>query len=471
MTTATVTTTNATAMTRSNSINNTDDSSFLWDDLKHWLTPKHSLPEAIQLFQNELQERLNTSTVSMIPTKSLSKGIRSSILDNVVAVNHKRILAIDFGGTRLKFAFVSMPDCKIQSQHDLEITNKIVNQDFFNDIIGWIVNHPSFLSNLDSIEDIDNDLLVAVTFSFPLNERKEIVAMGKGFVMTDDLVGVPLDSILKKSFIENGMPNVKIGDIINDSVAVYLTSEVFCPQQIIGTKGENEDVNSFSLILGTGTNSCFELPFDSLPVFKQWQFKDSLKKNENVKSSIINSEIGFLGTFIDLAPFDISTNRYSKINMPLETITSGKYIPIILQNILQDYHIISNLQSSAIKFDGQLVCELVKQKNLTKLSLKYEEKFGLSLEQLIIVQKIAILLIQRAAFYLVGALKAIINLKYTKIVEENENQVFQFGYVGSFLQYCTFFQDQISIYSNNTIQLQFLEDSNLIGAAIAAFMN
>lgn len=41
---------------------------------------------------------------------------------------------------------------------------------------------------------------VSVTFSFPLNPEGEVVAMGKGFVMTDTLQGSTVKQ-LSKSFL------------------------------------------------------------------------------------------------------------------------------------------------------------------------------------------------------------------------------------------------------------------------------
>ena len=123
-----------------------------------------------------------------------------------------------------------------------------------------------------------------------------------------------------------------------------------------------------------------------------------------------------------------------------------------------------------LEIDGQLLCQLVESENLENIKVK-----GVPQIQLPLVRDIAKLLLNRGAFYLVAALKAIFELK-SELNDENENEndstanVMEIGYVGSFLQNCSYYHEQIDFFSENKITLKFMEDSNLIGAAIAAFV-
>lgn len=434
----------------------------VWSHLCESLLSKDSLDNISLKFKEELASRLQNSNISMLPTKTLEKGVRTSLNSSTVTLgDDNTILAIDFGGTSLKIALVTMPTCIIQYRDEFQVTNKVVDLKFFAEIIEWICSRLDVFYASKKVSDWNlKPLFVAITFSFPLNAEKEIAAMGKGFIMTDSIKNVGLDEIIKNSFIQSGVENVTVCDIINDSVAVYLTSEFIC---------DTKESCSVSLIVGTGTNTCFELPFDALPKFKRDPFQ--VEKTSSKLNVVINGEMGFLGSkVIELAPFDVQND--SPCTMPLEYITSGKWLPIILKNIICYYNIIPELNGKMddLEIDGQLLCQLVESENLENIKVK-----GVPQIQLPLVRDIAKLLLNRGAFYLVAALKAIFELK-SELNDENENEndstanVMEIGYVGSFLQNCSYYHEQIDFFSENKITLKFMEDSNLIGAAIAAFV-
>lgn len=428
-------------------------------DLESKLIPKDSLDLIIDEFKNELKERLLYSNNSMLPT-FLKKT------SNSVFYNHacdKIILAIDFGGTNLKFAlFKSYPTYAIQYSNIMEIENKLVNISFFDNIVKNVVLQLNdyCLTNCHNFEsDSRRDIFVSITFSFPLNQNNEITVMGKTFVLTDEIKGQPIDIILQESFdkYSTSLMNDKFKfwinkNIINDSIAVHLTNKYSKGyENEIVTNERNEDDTMISLILGTGLNVCFEVPFTSLPDFKKIAMEEIY---ESMKDDvIINSEIGFLGSdIIQLNPnFDIVS--ILEVPMPLENITAGDALPKILKRVLEFYQIYPEM---TINFDGKIFCQLLDDQDIKSMISGIDIEF---------IRQIALIIIKRASIYLVAAIYAIHDFIHLDCALKNDKTI-KIGYVGSFLAYCKTYQDMIDQYSCGKIQLQFLPDSSLIGAAI-----
>ncbi|CAI4047221.1 hexokinase SKDI_12G4740 [Saccharomyces kudriavzevii IFO 1802] len=417
-------------------------------ELARMILPADSIVSVVDQFQEELLSRLQTSAISMLP--------QCSVPDERLRWNPKdRILAIDFGGTRLKFAIVSLPQIVIEYDDAFELTYNIVDPTFFNGIIYKICTklaENGYVKKKNETSEVTK-FFVSVTFSFPLNAKGEVVAMGKGFVMTNALQGLTVKQLIQSSFeriisdnFEDFSCAMNVCDVINDAVAVSLTSKFIC---------END---SISLIIGTGTNACFEVPYGYLPPFKKDSLRETLPSNYNketlnFKHVLVNSEIGFIGKdVISLQPFDIHGGI--SYEMPLECVTSGKWLPLSLRNILLQYNIIP--KNFPIEFNGELVCQLAEDSANTWFEDQYYS----------LICQIARLLIKRAAFYVAAIVQAI------DIITGCKNYNFiHVGYVGSFLQHSTFYREQIKYYSSIDIKLQFLNHSNLLGAAIATYLN
>ena len=366
-----------------------------------------------------------------------------------------KILTIDFGGTRLKFAIISLPQIVIEYNDAFELTYNIVDSNFFNQIIYTICTRLAANGYIKSKNETYEmpKFFVSVTFSFPLNSKGEVVAMGKGFVMTNALQGSTVKQLIQSSFeqiisdnIEEFFCAMNVCDVINDAIAVSLTSKFIC------------ESDSISLIIGTGTNACFEVPYGYLPPFKKNALKETLpssynKETLNFKHVLINSEIGFVGkNIISLQPFDIHGGI--SYEMPLECVTSGKWLPLSLKKILLQYNIIS--KDSTIEFNGEMMCQLAENSN----NIWFEN------QHYTLICLIARLLIKRAAFYVAAIVQAI------DIITGCKNYNFiHVGYVGSFLHNSAFYREQIKHYSSIDIRLQFLNHSNLLGAAIATYLN
>lgn len=351
-------------------------------------------------------------------------------------------LAIDFGGSTLKFALISMPSCQIVFQDGFDITARLVDHKFFDTMITWI----SFKLNEYLAGEVQRPkFLVSITFSFPLNDKLEIITMGKGFEMSLDILGKSVKEILSSSFdrVLSDLPgrrfDVEVCDVINDSVAVYLTSKFMC---------KNESV---SLILGTGINSCFELSPEKVPIKKR------LHNTPGNCNYLMNVEAGFLGNdVINVTKFDY--NGDSERNMPLEDISSGKWLPIAFANILKQYHIVGFDSTS---MDGEMLVEIAENRY----------KGQLDRDSLRLAREISRLLIQRGAFYVVAMLFAVGSLVNRDINDNKNSEVIEVGYVGSFLAHSNYYKSQIALFSQNRMHFQFLHNSNLLGAAVATYLN
>lgn len=428
-------------------------------DIESKLIPRDSFESITDKFKNELQERLKLSNNSMLPT-FLNKSSKPVLSDNNP---NKIILAIDFGGTNLKFAiFRSHPTYSIQYSNIMVIENKLVNIEFFENIVKNIVLQLNdyFVTNCNTIDShTDKNIFVSITFSFPLNQNNEITVMGKNFELTDEVKGQSIDLILQRAFDKYSVSYMSgrfkfwiNQNIINDSIAVHLTNKYSKGHEndiITNEKKKNDKM--ISLILGTGLNVCFELPFTNLPDFKK-PVMDGVYNNKK-EDVIINSELGFLGADIIQLDPDFDIISILEMPMPLENITSGNALPQILKRVLESYQIYPEL---IINFDGEMFCQLVDGHDIKSVISGIDIDF---------IRKIALIIMKRASIYLVAAIYAIhnfINLKGPLKFD----QTIMVGYVGSFLAYCKTYQEMIDKYSSGKIQLQFLPDSSLIGAAI-----
>lgn len=449
------------------------------EEVRDFLVPQESIDSIANKFKIELEDRLANSFNSMLPTffrtnsntAEKNSAVQSNNLNCAETIS-SIILAIDFGGTNLRFAlFTTKPTYNIKYIKTITIENRLVNKCFFENIVSNIINNlaDEFLKlNFKNLT-----VPVSITFSFPLDTENKITVMGKNFIVSNEIKDIPIDILLQEVFdnltqntiLSNRRINFKINaNILNDSIAVHLTNEYLIQGSQL-TPNNNDtnseiDMATMSLILGTGLNVCFELPYGKLPYFKQSSINKNNHTNQpsSMDKIIINSELGFLGNnIIQLSPFDIINEL--TMPMPLENISSGNYLPKILKKILNYYNIYPEL---TIQFDGEMFINLLEGKDLKLVIDHIDLNFLCSLSKIIV---------ERSSIYLVSAIKAINMLINENNNNSNNNNLtdnnLNIGYVGSFLAHSPIYQEQIIDKSNGNINLVFLKDSSLIGAAIA----
>ncbi|SMN21975.1 similar to Saccharomyces cerevisiae YLR446W Putative protein of unknown function with similarity to hexokinases [Maudiozyma saulgeensis] len=476
-------------------------------EIRSALMPKQQFKSISQDFRKELTQMLNKSSDSMLPSSLNILRLYKDNNDLLHPYNHNKILAIDFGGTTLKIAVIkTYPTLCIDYLHTLNIQERYVDSLFFEKIIQAMIDEmkDKFFDFFYDNDLIDNKILnipVSITFSFPLNSKFEITSMGKGYTLSDEIKNINFLTFLQKTFnkvcSQNSIKDtfaftIKDNLIINDSIAVHLTNTYIkqfptvtfftdsypsIPASSSSTLA-NSHGNSISFILGTGTNSSFELPFKRLPEFKRLELMKT-KNNapfEDDTTVVINAEMGFLGeSCITLTQFDYLPPGSAK-PMPLEYISSGRYIPSILINILNKYPALEPTLAGMTELDkiidGAVFGKLANiQDNfdLDELTSQLQNKHGIKTPlHLLPLSRVAKIIVQRASIYLVAAL-----LEIDSLVSEHKVSPYHkisIGYVGSTLAYSKYYQDQIEKVSNGRINLVLLQDSSLFGAAISTLL-
>ena len=483
------------------------------DELRKKLIPASPLEEIVGKFKDELHKRLNDSRDSMLPSKLNVQLLYENVDELLLPYNHNKILAIDFGGTNLRVAVIkTYPELVIEHMNSIRIENKIVNEKFFEDIIQsiFVHLHERFFEFFFDNDLVDNRLInipVAITFSFPLDSECKIITMGKGFIMTDEIKNqslvVLLQRILRDLCSKNNLDDsfvFTIGEkiIINDSVAVHLMNTYV--KQITCSKTETKSDNSIAFILGTGLNASFEQPLRTLPKFKQ---DDILKVTSNSSFApdskiVMNSEIGFLGLYGDnirLTEFDYVPPNPNIIPMPLEYISGGRYLSMILYRILQHYGIykeLTELTDPEKFFNGVIFSKLltlgtsyqtttlhdsaneIMNMLATENLIRTEDK--ITRTDLEFLSDIAKIIISRAAKYVAAVLIAInqfvneMNGKHQDVERADDLKKIDIGYVGSTLACTRYYQEQIVALAGGKIKLNFMQDSSLFGAAISTLL-
>ncbi|CCK69090.1 hexokinase KNAG_0B06640 [Huiozyma naganishii CBS 8797] len=419
-------------------------------ELEKEFIPSESLETIADKLKEELQERLQCSANSMIPSH-----LRSEPTSGAGGAGGDLLLAIDFGGSNLKFVlFQQLLNGTYSTKYmkSFAVENKYVDLKFFDRIVEQILGDvEDYLHEYQTCRSNENHRVltvpVSVTFSFPLDTHNCVSVMGKNFHLTPLVKCTPLDKILQGAFNTSCIKlkldksfKFKISkNIINDSIAVHLTNK-FTPSV------EHDQERNISLILGTGLNSCFEVPHCTLPKFKR---NPKYGDEDGTQNVIVNSELGFLGAdVIRATQFDVFPT--ATLPMPLESITAGNALPFVLKNILEFYKIYPEL---TIKFNGQVFIDILECRD-PKLVFN-----GVDVDFLRNIIKI---IVRRGSIYLTAALKAV-----DSMIGGCEGPI-TVGYTGSFLAYSKFYQDQINHYSRGTISLEYMENSSLIGAAIAS---
>ncbi|AAS52826.1 AER143Wp [Eremothecium gossypii ATCC 10895] len=381
----------------------------------------------------ELQLRLETSTVSMLSSAVIPEDLCEARSASTVAEDF--LLAIDIGGTTLKSAIISTVDFQVTAQWAYDIPHRIVDIAFFNRIVQWVCERVFMHVGRSRYR-----FLLGITFSFPLNTKNEITTMGKGFQMTEEVRNVSLRQILEQSFAHIMAHNTKyrfqvsLGGIVNDTVAVFWTNKML-------HGGDN-----IAMILGTGINFCFALPFAAVP-----RAKMPIACSEDVRL-LINSEAGFLGAnFLPLSQFDQHQGEQAAPFMPLEYLTAGKWIPLSLRNALA-YCDISSVRD--IEFTGELLGAI--------LDGRASDFFRA--DEFPAVQDLARTLVDRAAFCLHATIYGIHRFRHG----DDPTGAITISFAGSFLRFCTYYYEKLKEVSDGKIKYTFLPDSNLLGASLFA---
>jgi hexokinase len=398
-------------------------------------------------------EAYQSSEIAMIPTNF-------KIPDSFPTYDDA-FLCLDVGGSTIRIAVVSIKDMKIevmkQEEWLLKEDQKLINFEFFESLVTRAI---LLIESLQHVTNMDREISnVGVTWSFPLNSSNEILKMGKGFTISSEISNLSISELIKMSFDKLHFGKVDKVTIINDSVAVNLSNLL------------NEDVKSdISLIVGTGLNSCIQ------------------HNNE-----LINTELGFFGKLSKPNAYDLKLNsgwinpqkphlkQLSDDNLfqPLEFLCSSRYITELFRLIVVDLIELNILSITELpepfqnryETHGSLITILEDIKDIICVQKSLSDEFNLDLTKTDIrfLNKIISVILERSSIFLSLGIKALD--RFITSSPYDEKKLINVTFIGSFLSHSGLYQKKIIEHSNGTIKLNHVDNSSIIGAGVAAFLN
>lgn len=408
--------------------------------------PKEQLSLIYDEYLTSFNKAYNHSQISMLPCFKIPKTF-----------NHKtdlngQFIVLDIGGSTIRIGIVNLSNIHdpivVQKQWLLDEDSKIIDLGFFENLVDKAIEITTSLG--DENDDI-KEWEIGMTWSFPVNESNEIITMGKGFCITQEVVGIGIDKIVQRVCFARHF-NAKVSSVINDSIAVNLSGLIDC------------DFNSkISFILGTGLNSCV------------------IRNHE-----LINTELGFFGKLHNVTKYDlIIDQRWTsmkkpyienapdgvKIFQPLEFLASGRYLSEMLRLIIMDLiqrDLLPNFQVKnfiePFQLHGKFICIFGSSNNNSLIKSEMSSQYNIIItdEEITILRHVIDIILERSSIYVSIAIKAL-----SQFVNDEED-IINVNYIGSFLSHCTDLQAKISKHSQHTIKLNHIDNSSILGAAVAS---
>lgn len=421
--------------------------SFLNSLTKQFNIPNETISILHDEFISSFQKAYTHSKISMLSCFKIPKHF------NHTTDLNGQFIVLDIGGSTIRIGIVNLSNPNdpiiIQRQWLLGEDAKIIDMNFFENIVEKAIE---MITSLGKQIDDDRIWEIGMTWSFPVDESNEIITMGKGFCITEEVIGMGIDKIVERVCLAKNF-KARVSAVINDSIAVNFSGLIDC------------DFNSkISFILGTGLNSCV------------------IKDHE-----LINTELGFFGKLHDVTKYDqVIDQKWEtmkepyinnapdgvKIFQPLEFLASGRHISEILRLIIVDLIQKDFLPSFDIKdfitpfqLHGKFICIFDSSNNKTLIKSKILSAYNIKItdEEITILLKVIDIILERSAIYVSVAIRAL-----SEFVNDDNDDIINVNYIGSFLFHCTDFQKKIAKHSQHTIKLNHIDNSSILGAAVAA---
>jgi len=211
---------------------------------------KSKMEEIVDFFHDEMLRGLEgqASSLAMIPTFLPRWDSSHTSRDDDI------YLALDFGGSTLRVLEVKFNSREggfsVVSQRRHVLSKELVEVREGKRIFDAIAKEIKvFMETRGRLNDGRN-YRMGFTFSFPFEQTAvnaaKILRWAKGFV-ADDVIGKDPVLLLKTALKENGVHNVEINAVLNDTTGTLLA-------------GANHPNCNLGMILGTGTNICLNIP-------------------------------------------------------------------------------------------------------------------------------------------------------------------------------------------------------------------
>ncbi|CAO3595126.1 unnamed protein product [Absidia cylindrospora] len=233
-------------------------------------------------------------------------------------------LALDLGGTNLRVVLVTLEGHgKFKTVSTKARVSEELKTGSMRNLCEYIADCIDTFLTEQNLENVDEDLALGFTFSFPVLQSKINrgiqTAWTKGFNCTG-AVGKDPVLLLQDALLRKHVP-VKITALVNDTVGTLLSNAYQKPETVAG------------LILGTGSNGAY---VEQMTNIKKW--KDGATTSHEM---VINTEFGAFDNervILPVTRFDNKLDRKS-INphfQIFEKLISGMYLGEIARNVITD---------------------------------------------------------------------------------------------------------------------------------------
>ncbi|KAI4608858.1 hypothetical protein J4E83_008897 [Alternaria metachromatica] len=395
-------------------------------------TYDRTMDDLLREIQRLLEAPLATAKMLDMSTRlqaQFAPKLQSSDICMLPSYNHKlpsgfekgTYLALDVGGSTFRIALVELngrqPDAKnmrIVVMKSYKIDEK-VRQRRGNDFFEWMAEKiqdaladPLLRNSTDT-----RSFPMGLAWSFPVEQTSSrsanLLAMGKGFLATEGVLGQDLSELIMAPCRKRGLP-VHMDSIINDSSATLLS------------RAYEDPSTRFAVILGTGFNISVHLPVSSLATTKYKGYPQQwLNEATHV---LVNTECSMFGKGV--FPTTRWDDQLNDAHMrpdfqPFEHMISGRYIGEIVRLIL-----VEAVQKAGL-FSGEIPDQLAEtytldtgtiaamemddSKNLTSATALFQSKHPLSkpptYNDIQFVRQVSQLVSHRAAAFLATGIHAL----------------------------------------------------------------
>ncbi|HWQ89246.1 MAG TPA: hypothetical protein VN374_04670 [Desulfitobacteriaceae bacterium] len=412
---------------------------------------KTQIDEIARAFENEM------ILCSVSPQEGSLKMLRSCF-SKPSGREEGDIIALDFGGTNIRILLVNLKEgtCQIREQRVFVLAQ-------LQDTISTGIELFGFLaSEIGKMINQDQKYLLGHCFSFPsrqISRKSALLLHWSKEIELSSLQGQDVNALLAKALISQGLTNVEITALVNDTVATLLAGAYLDPDADIGS------------ICGTGFNSCYV------------ETEAGLSKGE-----IINIEAGsFSHKTLRENVFDIEVDIQSEKpgGYRLEKMVAGRYLGEILR-LMFIYLAKNRLVFTIRNFPETLMVPYIITTGDLALLLAEEEgaeiehllkdKWGLvscTANDLETIRYLARCIINRSADLIAGIFGGIIRYMDPDLLSPHSIAI-----DGSLYEKLPGYSMRIEKNVNealgsehNPVKLSFVKDGSGLGAAIAAAMS
>jgi hexokinase len=332
--------------------------------------------------------------------KPSSLAMLSSFVDNPTGKEKGKYLALDLGGTNFRVLMVELKgegsepvvvseQFKLKKEHITGTAEKL-----FDAIASFV---KQFLTKHGYTDNYN----LGFTFFFEVNQtdidKGITVRMSKGFT-AEGIVGRDVVELLKEAFRRQGITNVQVVSLDNDTVGTQVA------------RAYRDTNTSLGVILGTGTNISIRLPMEMIK--KAFSNKDKYKASQ----MILNMEAGSFNKNLPRTTYDeLLDSQSTNPNQAWEEkmvsggnppeVYLGEIMRLVLLDLTQKGRLFRGRAPPILRAKGSLETPLMSKIEALKLSTIrgrfkarwYLRKLFISRQGLNTIQEISSLISTRSA--------------------------------------------------------------------------